>query len=93
MNLYSIKVILSNASRITSYNVCYTKLLRHGYDDADQVFYVQDGRHAESQVVLYDNFGLNFTPFWYYEIFGDDVEITHEEMVLESLRIAIDDWP
>ncbi|GAA0381141.1 hypothetical protein [Paenibacillus motobuensis] len=64
----------------------------HGYDDADQVFYVQDGRHAESQVVLYDNFGLNFTPFWYYEIFGDDVEITHEEMVLESLRIAIDDW-
>lgn len=64
----------------------------HGYDDADQVFYVQDGWHTESQVVLYDNFGLNLTPFWYYEIFGDRVGIALEEMVLESLRLAIDDW-
>ena len=63
-----------------------------GYDDADQVFFVQDGWNAESQVVLYKNFGLNFTPFWHYETFGDRVAIPLQDMVLESLRLAIQDW-
>lgn len=64
----------------------------HGYDDEDRVFFVQDGWSAESQVVLYDNFGINFTPFWYCQAFGDKVEVPRETMVLESLRLAIYDW-
>lgn len=64
----------------------------HGYDDEDRVFFVQDGCSKESQVILYDNFGLNFTPFWYYQIFGEKVEIEQNVMILESLRLAIDDW-
>lgn len=64
----------------------------HGYDDDDQVFYVQDGWSEESRIVLYDNFGINMTPFWYCQIFGDKVHISMQEAVLESLRLALYDW-
>lgn len=64
----------------------------NGYDDEDRVFYVQDGWSKESQIVLYDNFGLNFTPFWYCQVFGEKVNVPIEHMILESLRLAIDDW-
>lgn len=64
----------------------------HGYDDGDRVFFVQDGWSAESQVVLYDNFGINITPFWYCQTIGGKVEVPREAMILESLRLAIQDW-
>ncbi|MFC5650061.1 hypothetical protein ACFPYJ_13205 [Paenibacillus solisilvae] len=64
----------------------------HGYDDDDRIFYVQDGWSNESIIVLYDNFGLNFTPFWYGQLFRGKVTLRLEEMVLESLRLAIHDW-
>ncbi|WP_434749336.1 hypothetical protein [Paenibacillus amylolyticus] len=64
----------------------------YGYDDADRVFYVQDGWSQEPLILLYDNFGLNFTGFWYCQIFGDQVQLTQQEMVLESLRLATQDW-
>ncbi|RIX60358.1 hypothetical protein D3P08_01980 [Paenibacillus nanensis] len=63
-----------------------------GYDDEDRVFFVQDGWSSEKQIVLYDNFGLNFTEFWYYETFGRKVDIPYEAMLLESIRLAITDW-
>ncbi|PYI55763.1 hypothetical protein [Paenibacillus flagellatus] len=64
----------------------------HGYDDGDRVFYVNNGWTEESGVLLYDNFGLNATPFWYVQWFGGKVEIDEREMTLESLRLALDDW-
>jgi hypothetical protein len=64
----------------------------HGYDDEDRVFYIQDGWSKESQVVLYDNLGLNFTPFWYCQVFGEKVNVPRENMILESLRMAVYDW-
>ncbi|UHA73556.1 BtrH N-terminal domain-containing protein [Paenibacillus sp. 481] len=64
----------------------------HGYDDADQVFFVLNGWSDESQVLLYDNFGVNDTPFWYCQLVGGKVEVDRKEMVLESLRLAITDW-
>ncbi|WP_144406993.1 hypothetical protein [Paenibacillus sp. IHBB 10380] len=64
----------------------------HGYDDDDRVFYVQDGWSEESRIVLYDNFGINMTPFWYCQIFGDKVNIGMQDAVLESLRLALYDW-
>ncbi|GBF78539.1 hypothetical protein PA598K_07207 [Paenibacillus sp. 598K] len=64
----------------------------HGYDDEDRVFYVQDGRTAESRVVLYDNLGLNETPFWDVEVIGDRVSIPLREQALGSLRQAWIDW-
>jgi hypothetical protein len=64
----------------------------HGYDDEDGVLFVQDGRLAESQIVLYENFGINSTPFWYIQLFGDRVKIDLRDMVLESLRMAVCDW-
>ncbi|WP_405111976.1 hypothetical protein MHH28_03720 [Paenibacillus sp. FSL K6-1217] len=64
----------------------------HGYDEDDQVFYVQDGWSGETQVVLYDNFGLNFTPFWDCMYVGERVKIPLQDAVLESLRLALEDW-
>ncbi|MGN7360741.1 hypothetical protein ACTHPF_24740 [Paenibacillus sp. SAF-054] len=64
----------------------------YGYDDEDRVFYVQDGISNENRLVLYDNLGLNFTPFWHAQAFGDSIEIHPEQRVLEALRMAIDDW-
>ena len=64
----------------------------HGYDDDDSVFYIQDGWSEESSIVLYDNFGLNFTPFWYWQSFREKVNLTLEDQVLESMRLAIHDW-
>ncbi|MFE6078663.1 hypothetical protein ACFVQB_29865 [Paenibacillus sp. NPDC057886] len=64
----------------------------HGYDDSDRIFYVQDGWSKEPQILLYDNFGLNFTGFWYCQVFGDQVHIPEQQMLLESLRLAIEDW-
>lgn len=64
----------------------------YGYDDEDEVFYVQDGTSKEVQIVLYHNFGLNFTPFWYCQVFGENVHVAREAMILESLRLAILDW-
>ncbi|NBD24061.1 BtrH N-terminal domain-containing protein [Paenibacillus glycinis] len=63
-----------------------------GYDDDDEVFYVQDGWNADNSVVLYDNFGLNFTSFWYCQAFGERVEIELADAALESLRLAVRDW-
>lgn len=63
-----------------------------GYDDEDQVFYVKDGFCEEDQIVLYNNFGLNLTPYWYVQIFGERVKVAIETMALESLRLAIHDW-
>ncbi|WNS45729.1 hypothetical protein [Paenibacillus sp. MMS20-IR301] len=64
----------------------------HGYDEEDRVFYVQDGWSRESHCVLYDNFGVNITGFWYCQFVGDHVVIPLRDTVLESLRLALDDW-
>ena len=64
----------------------------HGYDDVDRVFYVQDGRSPHSRVILYDNFGMNETPFWYVQTLGKQVDIPLKEQVLGSLRLACQDW-
>lgn len=63
-----------------------------GYDDEDSVFFIQDGRLAEDRIVLYDNFGLNFTGFWYAEAVAEAIDVPLETMALESIRLALDDW-
>ncbi|RUT47512.1 hypothetical protein EJP82_07345 [Paenibacillus anaericanus] len=64
----------------------------HGYDDVDRVFFAKDGISSDDQIILYDNFGLNFTSFWYYQTIGEKVDIPIEQSILESLRLAIHDW-
>jgi hypothetical protein len=63
-----------------------------GYDDDDGVFYVQNGWSEEDEIVLYDNMGINFTPFWYVRVFAERVEVPLDQQVLESVRLAIHDW-
>ncbi|MFC7679683.1 hypothetical protein [Paenibacillus sp. GCM10028914] len=64
----------------------------HGYDDEDAVFFIQDGISSEDQIVLYDNFGLNITPFWDIQLMGDKVDVPMKDMILESMRLALEDW-
>ncbi|MGG4398486.1 hypothetical protein ABEX25_29880 [Paenibacillus thiaminolyticus] len=64
----------------------------HGYDDEDRVFFIQDGWSADSHILLYDNFGLNVTPFWYCQVVGEQVAVDRSKQVLESLRLAIQEW-
>ncbi|MBD3917570.1 hypothetical protein H8B09_02290 [Paenibacillus sp. PR3] len=64
----------------------------HGYDDEDGVFFIQDGWSREDHIVLYDNLGLNFTPFWNVQMIGQKVDVPLEEQVLESVRSAVHDW-
>jgi hypothetical protein len=64
----------------------------HGYDDEDGVFFIQDGWSQEDHIVLYDNLGLNVTPFWCVEMIGEKVDMPIDEQVLESVRSAIHDW-
>ncbi|GFN30822.1 hypothetical protein [Paenibacillus xylaniclasticus] len=63
-----------------------------GYDDDDGVFYVQNGWSEDDEIVLYDNMGINYTPFWHVQAFGERVEVPFDEQVLESVRLAIHDW-
>lgn len=62
-----------------------------GYDEEERVFFIQDGSGKE-QIVLFDNVGINFTEFWCCQIFGQRTTVSQPEMVLESLRLAIEDW-
>ncbi|RXZ78898.1 hypothetical protein EBB07_25070 [Paenibacillaceae bacterium] len=64
----------------------------YGYDDDDGIFLVQSGKSPDSDIVLYDNFGLNFTPFWSCHWIGGKVEVEPADMVLESLRVAVEEW-
>ncbi|WP_422657432.1 hypothetical protein ACK8P5_16925 [Paenibacillus sp. EC2-1] len=63
-----------------------------GYDDEDGVFFIQDGISYGDRIVLYDNFGLNSTPFWYIQFIGDKVDVAIQDMILESMRLAVEDW-
>lgn len=64
----------------------------YGYDDDDGVFYIQNGYSKDVQVVLYENFGLNSTNFWYAQVIGDMVHVDPKDQLLESMRLAIQDW-
>ncbi|CAG7647482.1 hypothetical protein ACFQI7_20240 [Paenibacillus allorhizosphaerae] len=64
----------------------------HGYDDDDEVFFYSDGRSHEEKIKLYDNFGLNFTPYWYAHLILGQVERDPLDVVLQSLRTAVREW-
>lgn len=64
----------------------------HGYDDDDEVFYIRNGWSDESEIVLYDNFGLNVTPFWYVQTVGGKVDLPMHDQIVESLRAAVLEW-
>jgi len=64
----------------------------HGYDDEDEVFYIRNGWSEASEIVLYDNFGLNVTPFWSTQTVGGQVHIPLHEQIVESLRVAVQEW-
>ncbi|CAG7617273.1 hypothetical protein PAESOLCIP111_02004 [Paenibacillus solanacearum] len=64
----------------------------YGYDDDDQVFFYSDGRSGEEKIKLYDNFGLNFTPYWYAHLILGKVERDPLDVVLQSLRTAVREW-
>jgi hypothetical protein len=64
----------------------------HGYDDDDQVFYYLDGTKSEMKVMLYQNFGLNITPYWYFHILHGNVNLEITDIYLNSFILAVNEW-
>ncbi|MGZ9583983.1 hypothetical protein [Paenibacillus marinisediminis] len=63
-----------------------------GYDDAEQRLYYSDGSEAGLCSMSYNSFGRNVSPYWYYQVFDDRIEMDEIEIYRESLIQAIYKW-
>jgi len=64
-----------------------------GYDDGEETLYYRDGsttNHARG--LHYGEFGCNRDPYWYYQVFEDQVELDLAEVYKESLVQAVFKW-
>lgn len=63
-----------------------------GYDDEEGILYYDDGSGHGLQRLPYGEFGQNRSPYWYYQILEDTVELDPIEIYKESLMQAIYKW-
>ncbi|BBH22866.1 hypothetical protein Back11_42110 [Paenibacillus baekrokdamisoli] len=72
-----------------------------GYDDSRQVLFYSDGRdsgdgfnrpQAHEAELPYEQFGRNLSPYWYYQIVEERVELDEREIYRESFMQAIYKW-
>ncbi len=63
-----------------------------GYDDAREELLVSSGITDGLESLSYESFGSNASPYWYYQIFEDRIELDHLEICRESLMQAIYKW-
>lgn len=63
-----------------------------GYDDEQQVIYYSDGLSDEHQQMSYASFGVNASPYWYYQVFEERIELDESAIYKESLMQAIYKW-
>lgn len=56
-----------------------------GYDDEEGILYYDDGSGHGLQRLPYGEFGQNRSPYWYYQILEDTVELDPIEIYKESL--------
>jgi hypothetical protein len=67
-------------------------VLAAGYDDEQQTLILSSGRDDEVEYLPYDSFGLNKSPYWYYQVFENRIRLDHMEICRESLMQAIYRW-
>jgi hypothetical protein len=63
-----------------------------GYDDDQEVIYYSDGSADEHQTLSYADFGINVSPYWYYQVFEDRIDLDEFAIYKESLMQAIYKW-
>lgn len=63
-----------------------------GYDDEQQSFYYSDGSSEGYRLLPYVGFGINISPYWYYQIIEDRIDLDELAVYKESLMQAIYKW-
>ena len=64
----------------------------HGYDDADEVFFVQDCMNKNPDPMLYSNLGKSEVPVLFIQRFYDRVSVDPEKIFRDSLQFGIYQW-
>lgn len=67
-------------------------VLAVGYDDAQEILFLSNGRTEELELLPYESFGSNASPYWYYQVFESQIPLDHLEICRESLMQAINKW-
>ncbi|XEC93824.1 hypothetical protein AB6A23_21105 [Paenibacillus tarimensis] len=63
-----------------------------GYDDAAESLYYCDGAEEGPKAMNYTGFGVNLSPYWYFQIIEDRVEMDEAAVYKESLVQAVYKW-
>lgn len=63
-----------------------------GYDDEEEMLYYDDGEGLGAQPMPYGEFGINRSPYWYYQVFEGRIKLDPVEVYKESLVQAVYKW-
>jgi hypothetical protein len=61
----------------------------NGYNDNEEVFYYTDGQVADYQELPFGELGRNHSPYWYYQVYEDQLEIDVLQVIKESFIQAV----
>jgi hypothetical protein len=64
----------------------------NGYNDNEEVFYYTDDGAADYQKLPFDDLGQNHSPYWYYQVYEDQLEINVLQVIKESFIQAVFKW-
>jgi hypothetical protein len=69
----------------------------YGYDLTERIFYFVENddyfqRGRKGRFSLFDNLCLNRSQFWFYQTFGEKIDKSQNEIILDSLKSANSDW-
>lgn len=63
-----------------------------GYNDESGQLYYSDGYSDRYESLDYAEFGLNESPYWYYQVLEGRIDLDEREMIKESLLQAVYKW-
>ncbi|AJS58744.1 hypothetical protein [Paenibacillus sp. IHBB 10380] len=64
----------------------------NGYNDNEEVFYYTDGHAVAYQELPFCELGRNDSPYWYYQVYEDQLEIDVLQVIKESFIQAVFKW-
>lgn len=63
-----------------------------GYDDTRQSLLISGGEEDKLELLPYELFGCNDSPYWYYQVFEGRIKLDYLEICRESLMQAVHKW-
>lgn len=63
-----------------------------GYQEEEEVLFFRNSGSRESEVLLFDNFGLVSEGNWFVQIIGESIEKDNRDIFRESLSCAVKEW-